>query len=283
MIVKNTLLAIALCVSIASNAQLKTPQPSPTATISQVVGLTDVEVIYSRPGKKERVVYGDVVPYDKLWRTGANKATQLTFSTDVKLEGNDVKAGSYSLFTIPGKEEWTIIINSNTELWGAGGYKQDEDIVRFTVEPSQMNDVVESFTIDFGNFKSGEAQMNLSWENTKISIKVETGAIEAVEKQIKEILVDGPGAGTYYNATRFYLDNDKDMKQALAWINVAIDKRPEAFWYIYQKARVQGKLGNTKEAIATAEKSLKMAQENEEGDYGYVANNEKLIAELKAK
>ncbi len=280
---KNVFLATALIVSTIASAQLKTPQPSPSASVTQTVGLTDVTIDYSRPGMKGRAIFGDLVPFDKIWRTGANKATAISFNDDVSINGNDVKAGKYAVFTIPGKTEWTIIVNSNTELWGAGDYKKEEDVARFTVKSTQLNDAVESLTIDFSNFNQGEAQVNLSWENTRVSFPISTKAGEQVEKQIKTMLIDGPSAGTYYGAARYYLDNDKDMEQALAWINTAIEKRPSAFWYMHQKAKIQGKLGQTKEAIATAEKSMKMAGENEDGDYGYVANNKKLIEELKAK
>ena len=281
--IKNIFLGALVLLTVATQAQLTTPQPSPTATISQKVGLTDVSITYSRPGAKDRVVFGNLVSYGKIWRTGANKCTSISFDTDIQFGGKDVKAGTYSLFTIPGEKEWTVILNSNTELWGAGGYSEEEDIARITVAPSKLGDKVETFTMDFSNFDGGKGHLNLSWENTKVSVLLETPANEAVEKQIKELLVDGPGAGTYYSAARFYLDNDKDLNQALTWINMAIEKRPNAFWYIHQKAKIQAKLGNTKEAIATAEMSLKMAKENKNGDFGYIVNNESLIAELKKK
>ena len=281
--VRNLILVTGVLAASFATAQLKTPQPSPTASIEQIVGLTEVEIEYSRPGVKGRTVFGDLEKYGEVWRTGANKATSIEIEDDVKIGGKEVPAGTYSLFTIPGETEWTIIINKNTELWGAGGYKQEEDQARFNVKPTKLNDMVESFTIDFSNFTSNSAIINLSWQNTRVSFPIETKANEDVEKQIKELLVDGPSAGTYYAGARYYLDNEKDMTQALTWINKAIEKRPEAFWYMHQKAKIQSKLGKTKEAIATAEKSMEMAKVNKEGDYGYVANNEKLIKELKAK
>jgi hypothetical protein len=280
---KHTLIAALVLVGTAAHAQLNTPQPSPAASVSQVVGLTDVVVNYSKPGMKGRTIFGDLVPFDVVWRTGANKATSVSFSTDVKVGGKEVKAGTYSLFTIPSKDEWTVILNSNTELWGAGGYEEAKDVARFTVKPTLLNDQVETFTIDFSHLEGANGHLNLKWENTQVAIPIETDADKMVEAQIKEILVDGPSAGTYYNAARFYLDNEKDMNQALTWINLAIEKRPDAFWYMHQKAKIQAKLGDTLGAITTAEMSMKMAKENEDGDFGYVANNEKLIAELKKK
>lgn len=281
--IRNVFLAMGVLAASMATAQLKTPQPSPSASITQTVGLIDVKIDYSRPGMKGRTVFGGIVPFGEIWRTGANKATAITLPEDVKIGGKDVKAGSYSIFTIPNETEWTIIINNNTELWGAGAYKQEEDAARFTVKPTKITDAYETFTIDFSDLTSNSAHINLIWENTKVAFKIETNANEAVEAQIKEILVDGPSAGTYYGAARYYLDNDKDLKQALTWIDVAIEKNPNAFWYIHQKAKIQGKLGMKKEAIATAQKSMEMAKANKEGDYGYVKNNEDLIKELKSK
>ncbi len=281
--IKIFLLSLTVLTFFTAQAQLTTPQPSPAASVSQVVGLTDVEVTYSKPGMKDRVVFGELVPFGKIWRTGANKATSVSFSTDVTIGGAEVKAGTYSLFTIPNKEEWTIMLNSETELWGAGDYDAAKEVAKFMIKPSTTKDAYETFTIDFSHLKGANGHMNLRWENTLVAIPIETGAMDAVEKQIKEILVDGPGAGTYYNAARFYLENDKDIDQAIAWINTAIEKRPNAFWYMHQKAKMQAKKGDVKAAIATAEKSMKMASENEAGDYGYVASNEKLIAKLKKK
>lgn len=281
--ISNLFVAAGVLATSLVSAQLKTPQPSPSASIEQVVGLTEVEIEYSRPGMKGRTVFGDLLKYGEIWRTGANKATAIELSEDVKIGGKDVKAGTYSLFTIPGETEWTIIINTNTELWGAGGYKQEEDVARFMAKPTKLNDTYETFTIDFSDLTSNSANINLIWENTKVSFPITTSSNEAVEAQIKSLLVDGPDAGTYYGAARYYLDNDKDMKQALVWIDKAIEKRPDAFWYMHQKAKIQGELGLKKEAIATATKSMEMAKVNKDGDYGYVKNNEDLIKELKAK
>lgn len=281
--IKSIVLSAGLFAATSLSAQLETPQPSPTATVTQKVGLTDITVEYSRPGVKGRTIFGDLIPYGEVWRTGANGSTKLTVSDDVKIGGQEVPAGTYALYTIPNKDEWTIIIHENTSHWGVGKYKADEDLVRFNVKSSELLNNIESFTIDFGTFTENGAKMNLSWANTMVSFAIETNTSAMVEEQIKELLIDGPAAGTYAGAASYYLDNDKDMNQAIVWIDKAIEKRPEAFWYIHQKAKMQGKLGMKKEAIKTAEKSLEMAKAYEGGDYGYIANNEKLIAELKAK
>jgi hypothetical protein len=280
---KTLVLSIALVASTSVFAQIESPQPSPVAKLSQKVGLTDVEISYSRPGVKGRTIFGDLEKWDVLWRTGANATTKIKFSDDVKVNGMAVPAGEYTLFTIPGKEEWTVILNKDLTLWGTAGYKESENVVKFQVKSTKLTDLVETLTIDFTNFTSNTAQLYLKWENTMIAFQIETNVADKIEKQIKTTLIDGPSAGSYAAAAGYYLENDKDLNQALTWMNKAVEKRPEAFWYVYKQAQILAKMGKTKEAIAAAEKSMQMAKDSKDGDYGYVANNEKLIKELKAK
>lgn len=280
------LTAVMLFSATAVVAQIDTPKPSPGATVTQTVGLVDISVVYSRPGMKDRAIFGELVPFDKIWRTGANKATMIKFDETVEFAGKAVPAGSYSLFTIPSKGEWTIIINKNTELWGAGDYKEEEDVARVQVKAMKMASTCESFTIDFSNFSSNGAHLNLMWENTMVAIPLTVDTESKVMAQIKAQLVDAaPDAdikdGTYMAAGRYYADNGKDKAQALAWMEKAIEMKPEAFWYIHYKAELQAAMGKTKEAIKTAEKSLELAKASERGDFGYIARNEKLIAKLK--
>ncbi|MCB9360162.1 MAG: DUF2911 domain-containing protein [Flavobacteriales bacterium] len=278
-----TLLLATSFIALTANAQIKAPQPSPTATLTQTVGLTDVTVTYSRPGVKDRTIFGGLEKWGNIWRTGANASTKVKFSEPVTIAGNKLAAGEYALYTIPGESEWTVIFNTNLTLWGTGGYKEEEDALRFTVKPIKLADKIESLSIDFSHFTYTGAKMNIKWENTLIAFEIETNAIEQVEKQIKEQLIDGPSASSYAAAADFYLENDKDLTLALKWMNIAVEKRPEAFWYVHKKAKILAKMGNKKEAIATAKKSIEMAKANEGGDYGYVANNEKLIKELEGK
>lgn len=280
---KTLVLSIALVASTSVFAQIESPQPSPVAKLSQKVGLTDVEISYSRPGVKGRTIFGDLEKWDVLWRTGANATTKIKFSDDVKVNGMAVPAGEYTLFTIPGKEEWTVILNKDLTLWGTAGYKESENVVKFQVKSTKLTDLVETLTIDFTNFTSNTAQLYLKWENTMIAFQIETNVADKIEKQIKTTLIDGPSAGSYASAAGYYLDNNKDLEQALTWMNKAVEKRPEAFWYVHKQAQILAKMGKTKEAIAAAEKSMQMAKDSKDGDYGYVANNEKLIKELKAK
>lgn len=280
---KTLVLSVVFIAATSAFAQIESPQPSPVAKLSQKVGLTDVEISYSRPGVKGRTIFGDLEKWDVLWRTGANATTKIKFSDDVKVNGMPVSAGEYTLFTIPGKEEWTVILNKDLTLWGTAGYKESENVAKFQVKSSKLADLVETLTIDFTNFTTNTAQLYLKWENTMIAFQIETNVADKIEKQIKTTLIDGPSAGSYASAAGYYLDNGKDLNLALTWMNKAIEKRPEAFWYVHKQAQILAKMGKTKEAIAAAEKSMQMAKESKDGDYGYVANNEKLINELKAK
>ena len=205
---KHLLLAIALVFNTIAFAQLKTPAPSPNATIEQMVGLTQVKIEYSRPGKKDREIFGKLVPYGEMWRTGANASTKIEFDNDIVIGGKEIPAGKYALYTIPGELEWTIIIHKNLENWGVGEYKEADDAVRFTVKTTKLNDVVETLTIDFSHLTSDGAYLNISWANTLVAIVLDSKSGEKVEKQIKELLIEGPSAGTYYGAARYYLDND---------------------------------------------------------------------------
>jgi tetratricopeptide (TPR) repeat protein len=280
---KHILLAAAVLISSASFSQIKAPKPSPTATISQEVGLAKVDITYSRPGIKERKIFGELVAYDKMWRLGANAPTKISFSEDVTVGGKEVAAGDYVMFAIPGASSWEMVINKNAELGGMGDYDKAEDAARFMVETTPLKDTWETFTIEFSNMTTAGAHMVLGWENTSVHVPIETKTMEMMEKQIKKELVDGPGAGSYAAGARFYLGEKKELDLALTWMTKACEMRPDAFWYLYNKAQIQAELGKNADAIATATKSMEMAKANEEGDYGYVANNEKLIAELKAK
>lgn len=280
---KTKLIALAIVASFAfsANAQIESPQPSPLGEVEQKIGLTDIEVEYSRPGKKGREIFGKLVPYGKMWRTGANASTKIELSDDIKINGKELKKGKYALYTIPGESEWTIIFHNNLSYWGVGDYKQEEDALRITAKPTKIDATVETFTIEFGYFTTTGGKLMLMWGNTLVAMDIETNAMEQVEAQIKKTLVDGPSAGSYAAGADFYLEKGASLDQALTWINKAIDKKPEAFWYIHKKAAILAKMGKKKEAIAAANKSIEVAKANKGGDYGYVAKNEAFIKGLK--
>ncbi len=266
--------------TVLTNAQVKTPQASPVCTISQAVGTSDISITYSRPGAKNRAIFGNIVPYDKMWRTGANKATKISFSEEVTFAGQKLPAGEYSLFTIPSTSEWEVILNNELNLWGTGEYNEADDVLRVKIPSSSNENHIESLTIDLNTFSSSGADLTISWEKTKIIIPINTNAIEKIQKEYTTLLEEGPSANTYYKGARFFLENNLDLELALKWINSAIEKRPEAFWMSYQKARILVLMNNSKEAIKVAKEVITMSEAAEDS-YGYDKKANDLIKEIK--
>lgn len=279
---KNTLFALLLIfgASASVNAQIKSPQPSPAAELEQTVGLTDLTIAYSRPGVKGRTVFGDLVPYGKVWRTGANKAVQFSTSTAITFGGKDVPAGDYALFTLPGKDKWDVILYTETEIWGTPEtWDNAMEAARVTVNVKNLNDNVESFTISIDNIQNGtNADLNISWAKTKVTVKITAPTNEIAQKSIDETMA-GPSSGDYYSAANFYLTADKEMDQAYVWIKKSIEMREgeTPFWMLRRRSLIEAKLGMTKEAIATAK--LSMAAAEKAGNTDYVKMNKDSIAE----
>ena len=276
---KFTGIAIAIFCFVGASAQIKTPQPSPTAEIEQAIGLTKVEVSYSRPGVKGRTIFGDLVAYGKLWRTGANSATTIKTESDIMLAGKSLKKGTYSVFTIPGESEWTIIINSDATA-STNKYAEDKDIMRFTVKSSKTAVKVESFTMLFSNLTNDSADWQIMWENTMITIPVKSAVDKEVMAKIESVM-SGPSSRDIYVAAKYYYNNDKDIAKALEWINkaVALDGDDQKFWVVHWQAKITAKSGDKKGAIAAAEKSKVLAQKAEYAEY--VKKNDELIKSLK--
>ncbi len=277
-------IACSSLMSLNALGQIQTPRPSPTATIKQKVALTEVEVNYSRPGMKGRKVFGDVVAYNEVWRTGANAVTTIKFADAVNVNGTAIPAGKYALLSIPGEKEWTVIVSKDSAMDGVSAYKQEFDAARVVVKPRLLRDAVESFTINFGSFKDEGATLSLFWENTAIDLQISMDIDSKIEAAIRATLLESknePKAGDYHNAAVYYLGKDKNLDQALVWMNKSVEMSPDAFWYVHRKAELLGKMGKKDEAIQTAEKSLAMAKANADGDFGYVKRNEELIAKLK--
>ena len=278
---KIILLSAMFCYGFVS-AQIKTPQPSPTATITQKVGVSNISVEYSRPGAKAREIFGQLVEYKKMWRTGANKATKITFEEDVIFGGQKVRKGSYSLFTIPDEKVWEILLNKETELWGTDDYDESKEIYNQTIEIKESVDFVESLTIDFGSFEDFSAIMSIKWANTIVEIEIKSMAAKKIEKQYYELLTKGLSANDYYNGAKFFANNTTKQDIALDWINIAIKKKPEAFWMVYHKARILKNLGEKKDAINTANTVIDLASQQKD-DYGYIKRSENLINSIKAR
>ena len=275
---KKLLTIAAFAIGSAAFAQsLTTPQPSTTQTIKQNFGLSSIELSYSRPNMKGRTVMGNLVPFGKVWRTGANSATTLTFGDDVTIGNKLVTAGKYGLVTIPGKDSWVLIITKQLDVTSPSAYKEESDVVRVTAIPTNLKDKVESFTMQFGNVKSNTCSLDLMWENTSVSLPISTDVDTKVMKQIENIMTKDNLP--YFNAGMYYLENGKDLNQALTWFNKAAEQNPTAFWIQHQKANCLAKLGKKTEAIAAATKSLELAAEAKNSDY--VKLNEDLLKSLK--
>ena len=221
--IKTTFLALAVCASQAGFAQaLKVPAPSPAQTIKQAFALSEINIDYSRPSAKGRTIYGDLVPFGKIWRTGANNSTKITFGEDVKVEGLDVKAGTYAIYSIPNKDSWEIMFYKDLNLGGdVAEYKKENELLRFTVKPSALNDKVETFMINVSDITSNSANIDLVWEKTKVSFKVTADIDSKIMKAIEtNVIKDNK---PYYQAARYYYDTDKDLIQAGLWADKAIE------------------------------------------------------------
>lgn len=280
---KAIILSLSLIIGLlflANAQQIQMPQASPSAKISQKIGLTDVTVDYSRPSMKGRKIFGELVPYGDVWRTGANAATVISFSTDVKIEGRDLPAGTYAIYSIPGKDEWTMIISSNTKLWGAVGYDSADDVLRFKVKPGKTSQKYETMEINFADMTDTGASVAIKWENIRVKFRIETEVDSIVMAQIKEMVIDKDpqNPGLYYQAANYYYTNNKGFIQAYEWIKKSVDEDPK-YWTVHLKAKIELALGLRKEAIESAKKSMEMAKEAKNPDY--VSLNERLIKSIK--
>jgi len=273
---------IALAIIIANftiEAQVKTPAPSPKATLNQVVGLTDVTVEYSRPSAKGRTVFGDLVPFGKLWRTGANQNSMVTFSEDVVIKGTTLKKGKYAIFTTPKADMWEVVFYTDTENWGTPeNWDVNKVALSTNVDPIALNNLVETFTISVGSLSNDSASLDISWEKTLISIKFDVPTQKAAMASINKVLA-GPTAGDYFSSAQYLFQSNGDLNKALEYVNKAVslvkagDDVP--FWHLRLKSLIQGKLGDKASAIATAKLSLAGAEKAKNDDYVKM-NNESI-------
>lgn len=277
---RNAILFAALgMLSLHTTAQkISMPAPSPLQTVNQKFGLGEITIEYSRPSVKGRTIFGDIVPYGKIWRTGANATTKITFTDDVKVEGKEVKAGTYGLYSIPNKDTWEIMLYKDLTLNGnVGDYKTENEIARFKVKSAKMPMKIESLMINIADITATEATVALLWENTAVSFKVTTDIDARVMKSIDESMKsDKP---EYFRAAGYYFDNNKDLKQALTWVDKATAENPKAFYMFYLKAKIEYALKDKAAGKASAEKSIELAKEAKNDDY--VALGTKLMADNK--
>ncbi len=266
---KNMLFIMALAMSFCMNAQLQTPQPSTFTKIEQVVGLTDVTLEYSRPNMKERQIFGDLVPYGAIWRTGANAKTKITFSDDVVVGGTTLKSGTYAILTIPNKDAWEVVFY--TDHAGGGAPKElDKEKVAAIVkaEAYQLPIKIETFTISFDDITNNSAVIGILWESTYVGVEFKVPTAEKTKENIIKVMSNNPKANDYYSAAVYYFQEDIDVKQAKEWIDKAISMSEKpAFWQLRQQSLIYAKAGDKKGAIEAAKKSLKASEEAENDDY----------------
>jgi tetratricopeptide (TPR) repeat protein len=265
------LLTVALFFAAEARAQeqqqMKFPDASQRANVKQRVGLTDIEIDYARPNKNEREIFGSLVPYGKVWRTGANATTRIKFSDTVKIGDKEVPAGEYGIFTIPTANEWTVIFSKDTKAQ-AGDYKQENDAARVTVKPATLSVPMETFTIELADVKGASATLLMQWDKTRVALPLKTDDIEQVSAQLEAAVKANTAldARTAFQAASFYVDNNKDMNQALKWIDTALEKNPDAYFMHMRRAQIQQKLGNKKEAAASAQKTIDILKKDSDPD-----------------
>ena len=269
--------------SFSLTAQITTPAPSPAAKVWQTVGLTEVTIDYSRPLKRDRVIFGDLVAYDKMWRTGANKNAMITTSEILIFGTDSLKAGTYSIFTTPKKgNSWDVYFYMDTENWGTPG-EWDENLVavKTTAIVSASNTITESFTIAIENVTMNGAELSFAWDDTKAVVSFAVPTNDAVLESIDKVM-NGPSAGDFYSAASFYLTQKIELVLALKYINNALDmKENKPFWYLRKKALIQAEMGDFKGATATAKLSMESAKDA--GNEDYVNSNAKSIEEWSKK
>lgn len=260
-----------LCAGVLSagvSAQVTVPQPSPSAKVEQQVGLTDVSLSYSRPGMKDRTIFGNLVPYGERWRTGANENSTISFSTKVSIDGKELPKGTYAIYTIPQEDSWEIIFYEDYNNWGLPEeWKAENVALKATAKVNELPFPMETFTILINNIKSDSAHLNFIWENTVATLPFEVPSEEMALSSIERVM-SGPSAGDYFAAASYYYDEKKDLEQAYEWIKKAVELgNPDAYWVLRRKALIEADLGKKDDAIATAKKSLAAAEKAGNRDY----------------
>jgi hypothetical protein len=255
--------------TLFATAQIQAPQASPFSTVEQKVGLTDVTVEYSRPNMRGRTIYGDLVPYDKLWRTAANKNTIITFSDDVTVDGQTLKAGSYAIFTKPGATNWEVYFYTDTENWGVPrNWDENKIAAKTTVQSVNIPITMETFTVMFNDLSNSGAVLGIIWENTYVPIPFFVPTDQKVSASIDKAMA-GPSDADYFAAAVYYLEEGKDINKAVEWIDKAVDmtSNQPRFWYLRQQSLIHAKAGNKKQAVAAAKASLEGAKKAGNEDY----------------
>src|SRR4051794_7740689 len=284
-VVTHAFLSVALMAgtALAAEEKLEFPQVSQHAVVKQRVALTGVEIDYSRPNKNNREIFGGLVPFDKLWRTGANQPTRISFSGAVKVNDQELPAGEYALFTIPSAKEWTVIFSKDAKVQSAADYKEENDAARVKAQPVNLSTPEETFTIGVTDVKGASATLFLAWDQTRVPLKVTTDDVEQLSKRLEAAASSGTALDPQQasQAATFYYENNKDMNQAAKWIDQALEKNPKAYFLWSRKAQIQARLGNKKDAIAAAEKSTEILKAAPAPDEVAIRANTQLIESLR--
>ena len=265
-------------------AQINKARASPRVQVRQQVGLVNVTLDYSRPGVKDRKIFGTLEPFGKVWRTGADASTKIGFDGDVTIGGKTIAAGTYALYTIPGKKRWTVIIHKKTSMWGANGYDEKNDLLRLEVPVHRRREKRETLSIDFEKFHANGADLVIAWDDVKISLPVFVDSDALVLAEIDEKINKAKGkvsAATYFDAGMFYYEKKIDLPQAAKWIDKAVAARPDAFWQTYFQAELAFTMKNKKKAKRCAETALAQARKSPGGDFGYIAKCEMLLKKIR--
>ena len=260
-----------------SSAQVKMPAPSSTQTIKQDFGMGSIELTYSRPNAKGRKIFGDLVPWNKVWRTGANAATRIVFKDVVEIGGKKIDSGTYVLYTIPNIDSWEIILNKGINNWGSDGYTDSADVCRFRVEPIKMKDKLETFTMQFANIKPESCELHIKWDKTEVMIPISTNIKDKIRAQIEAAMLTDKKP--YWQAAQFYNEYDKNLPKALENCTKAIEGNEKAFWMWIYKAKIQKEMSDDAGARTSSKKSLELATEAKNNDY--IKMNEELLKKWK--
>ena len=272
-------LLLAAAFAFPADAQgLKLPAPSPTQTLKQDFSLSNIEITYSRPAVRGRKIFGELVPFGKIWRTGANAATTIRFGEDVNFGGKDIKAGEYELFTIPNKDVWEVVLNYGKGDWGAYAVDAKKEALRIQVKPQALSKNVENFTMNVNNITLNACTIDLMWEKTLVSIPVKANNNERIMADINKA-INNPSV-PYYQAANYYYETDQDLKQAMAWVDKALEQNPKAYYMWHTKAKIAAKMGDKQTARQAAQKSMEVAKGTSAEDE-YRGLNERLLATMK--
>jgi hypothetical protein len=266
-----------LCTATMVDAQMKMPAPSPTQTIKQDFALGSIELKYSRPSIKGRKIFGDLVPYNVVWRTGANGATIIKFNDAVEMGGKKIDTGSYALYTIPTEGMWEIILNKGTSNWGSTGYKESDDVVHFKVPTMKMKDALETLTMQFANIKPQSCELHIMWDKTAVAVPITALIKDRMRAALEKDMMGEKKP--YWNAAQFYNEYDKNNAKALENITAAVKVQPKAYWMWIYKAKIEQAMGDKAAAMASSKTSLELAKEEKNDDY--VKMNEDLMKKLK--